>query len=319
MPEPTAVPLFPEVKNDPLTAQGLDANLYRVQPQVVRQSSPLFPNTQQEYTHPATIKSGPMFAELMVAGRIRSVNFATGLAGQGWQIDQNGLITATRIQLNNFVPHSNAAFTFTGAWTTENVNVLYSGGRRVSSTVGDSFTLVFYGTSVGIVAEKASNLGKLTTSIDGGASTTTDLYSGDLSTRQVVYQTTTLLPGRHTLTGTVATKNASSSGNTVGIQGFVKSPTDGIKVEDISADLYVTSYSTQTDANGYQKMTTTGTPSGWMMWQIAAFRLSEAIMSDATATDPKLATATNVFYFYNGAATTTYDNTRSILISKISA
>ena len=245
----------------------------------------------------------------------QSANFIEGETG--WRLNANGLFEATRIKLDNFIPYSNSAIDFTGTWAEETVNILYGGGRKVSSTIGDTFTITFTGSSIGLIMEKGGSMGKFYASVDGGEETLVDLYVNAIVSRTVVYQQTGLSNSEHVLTVTVATKNASSSANNVGVQGYVKSPTDGIRLEDISADLYATSYATQTNGNGYVKSTTTGTPSGWIMWGIMGFILAEGDMSDATLTDPMLCNSTNAFYMYNGAASTTYVNTRVILISKI--
>lgn len=248
-------------------------------------------------------------------GAIQSANFVEG--STGWRFSSNGLIEGTRLKLDNFVPYTDDTVSFSGSWTPESVVILYGGGRTVSSTVGDTFTITFTGSSIGLVMEKGADQGKIDIVIDGESITTVDLYSTVLSSRQVAYSITTLDPGEHTLVATVATKNPSASDNNVGLQGYVKSPTDGIRLEDISADLFAASFSTGTDGNGYAKGTSTGIPSGWVAWGIMGFLLSEADMSDATLTDPKLAVSTNAFYLYNGAASTSYVNTRIFLISKI--
>jgi len=249
----------------------------------------------------------------------QSANFLEGVTG--WRMNANGLIEGTRLQLDNFVPYTDESFSFSGTWTDETVVVLYGGARKISSTIGDTFTITFRGTSIGLIMEKGATLGKISVSIDGGDATLVDLYDTKLTSREVVFQATGLAEREHILIATVATKNGSSSGNTVGIQGYVKSPTIGLRLEDISADLFAASFITATDGNGYAKMTSTGLPADKVAWGIMGFQLAEGDMADpvGTSTDPlpKLAHGTNVFYLYNGKASTNYTNTRIFLTSKI--
>ena len=71
-----------------------------------------------------------------------------------------------------------------------------------------------------------------------------------------------------------------------------------------------------TDANGYAK-TIFNSPSGYSAYCIVGITLTEAVMSDATTTDPKLAWRAAEIYLYNGAASTTYTIGITLLISKI--
>jgi hypothetical protein len=101
----------------------------------------------------------------------------------------------------------------TGTWSDATIASLY--GARSSATVGDTDVFTWYGSTFQIGYERSTSQGKFTWSTDGGGATTVDAYlnaSAILGTATVGQG---LTEGWHTTTVTIATKNASSSGNTV--------------------------------------------------------------------------------------------------------
>jgi len=248
-------------------------------------------------------------------GAFQSANFIQNVTG--WRLNADGLIEGARISLNNYVERDDESITFSGSWTNSNLAAFYAFKSKISSTVGDYFEITFTGTSIGIPMETAGNLGKIDFVLDDGETETVDLYrSSGLTTRSLVYQKTGLSLREHTLRGTIATKNPSSNGNFVRFQGYVKSPTAGIRVEDISADIFISAENVLTDGNGYATTSVFSLPSGWNNWCIIGAYLTEAVMSDATTTDPKVSWARDQFYIYNGAAATTYQLNKMFLISQ---
>ncbi len=228
----------------------------------------------------------------------------------------DGIITARRLILENFFNDNHSSITYTGAWTQDAVGVLLGGTRTTSNIVGNSFDISFFGTSIGLILERANNLGRLTISIDGVVIETVDLYSVSLWSRSVVWQRTNLSNENHILRGVVATRNVLSTDNRVGLQGYTLFPHDGIKMEQLSCDLFAYGVSLLTDANGYVR-TTLSVPVGYSVYCIVGMMLSEAVMSDNIFTDPKLAWRASELYLYNGAANTTYTTTITLLLSRI--
>lgn len=245
---------------------------------------------------------------------LQSANFVESVVG--WRLNANGLIEGTRLRLDNFIARDDSSISYVGTWADENVNTFYGQGSHYSSTVGDTFTIQFTGASIGVVAEKSNAAGKIDFSLDGGATETIDLYSTTSFTRSVIYSKTGLSNKPHTLVGTIATKNASSSSNKIRIQGYVKSPTDGIKVDAISADVITISLSMQTDANGYATSAAPSVPSGYSSWCITGAQLTTSVMDDATTPDPKISTILNTIYLYGGGDTITYAVLVEFLVSK---
>ena len=253
-------------------------------------------------------------------GAFQSANFVEGETG--WQMSSNGLIEGTRLKLDNFVPSHDSSIVYSpigfGGWTEGSIVVGYDLTPKISSTIGHSFQITFTGTSIGLIFPKASNSGKVSISIDGGGETLVDLYQSQVTWRSIVFSAEGLSSGTHTLVGTVAEKNPDSSDNIIAFQGYVKSPGEGIKLSDISADLYLFAGDITTDGNGYAESTSFILPADKIVWAITGVAFNdESIMSDATLTEPKLAWRDQSVYLYNGAANETYSIIRTLIISII--
>ena len=68
-----------------------------------------------------------------------------------FKVDMNGIIEAKRLTLKNFINDDDPSIVYTGTWTQENVGTLYGGTRTISNTVGDYFTISFFGISIGLI------------------------------------------------------------------------------------------------------------------------------------------------------------------------
>lgn len=113
-------------------------------------------------------------------------------------------------------------------WSISTPGIPHFGGSVFfSSTLNATASFAFSGTEVSWVAAKWYNRGQAAVSVDGGPETTVDLYSagtGDLSTvltQQVVYTSSGLSDGPHTLTIRVlGTKQTASSDYLITIDAF---------------------------------------------------------------------------------------------------
>ena len=233
-----------------------------------------------------------------------------------FRVDMDGIVYAKRLTLENFVNDNDPSITYTGIWVREAVGVLYGRSRTVSNTVGNHFEISFIGTSIGLILERTGNQGQLEISIDGIVITTIDLFSTALFSRSVVWQRTNLENRAHILRGTVRMRNVSATDNRIGLQGYTLFPHEGIKMEQLSCDLYSFFGNLTTDANGYVK-TVPSVPSGYSVYCIVGVSLSESVMSDTILTDPKIAWKTTSIFLYNGAANTTYAVAVTLLLSKL--
>ena len=228
-----------------------------------------------------------------------------------------GEIFAKRLTLENFVKYDDSSISYTGTWTAYTQAFCYGRGEKVSTTVDDYFEISFFGKSIGLLMTKSVNKGKLKIYIDNVFLETIDLYNSVILTRMLVWQKIDLAHTVHTLKGVVETKNPSSSGNGVGLQGYTLFPHSGIKVEQLSADLYIYAVNKTTDANGYAGGTVSA-PAGYVAIAAVGITLQPGTMSDADQTDPKLCWRGDpLYYLYNGKADTTYTVEIGVLISKL--
>ncbi len=113
--------------------------------------------------------------------------------------------------------------TYTGTWsyTPTDLTKFYGGTRAFSQTVGDTASFTFSGTGVRLYGSKASTLGKLSMSIDGGPATVVNCFQPSTGDKYdylaKFYEINGLASGTHTLLATVATKDPASSGNGVSL------------------------------------------------------------------------------------------------------
>jgi hypothetical protein len=252
-------------------------------------------------------------------GTLESNNYVSGETG--WRLEPdgdaefNGTLTARRISLDSFIPYTDSSVTYTGTWANHS-NALYpAGGAKVSTTINDTFEIAFTGTSIGLWTEKG-DFGKIEVYIDNVLQTTVDLYNANgTNVRHVFYSTTGLTNAAHVIKGKIVAKNASASSEGLRFQGYTLYPGDGIKMAELSTDMLLMSFNVSTDGNGYVA-STPGVLTGYSEYCIVGVSLTTSVMSDATATDPKLAVFASTFYLYNGAASTSYDVRVTFLASK---
>ncbi len=113
-----------------------------------------------------------------------------------------------------------------GSWTMSSVSGASGGYVRHSSTAGDSATLTFSGTSVGLVSSRGRGRGIAEIWLDGSLVTTVDLYAAALSPARVVWApTAALAAGPHSLRVVVTgTRNAAATKNRIDIDAFLVWP-----------------------------------------------------------------------------------------------
>ena len=113
---------------------------------------------------------------------------------------------------------SNAALSYGGTWSgTIALTGAFGGSVRQSSTAKSSVRYSFTGTVVQLVSTRASDRGRVSVRVDGGAPVIVDLYASTTATRQVVFSRTRLTAGtQHQIEVVVeGTRNASSTGTRV--------------------------------------------------------------------------------------------------------
>jgi len=136
------------------------------------------------------------------------------------------------------------------------------GAYRMSNVANDTVTYTFSGTSIKWITTKAANMGKALVTIDGISAGTFDLYSAStLWNQQIVFGN--LSSGSHKIVIKVlGTKNASSTGFNVALDGFlVGSATKAVQETALAMQYNSWIAKTQTLASGnsYASSDTFGT------------------------------------------------------------
>jgi|GEM_PF-4196471 len=104
-----------------------------------------------------------------------------------------------------------------GAWTSSTLTGVGMGNGaavRTSTTIGDTLTVSWFGTQLAYGMQAGPDQGAVSVVTDGGAAVPHDLYLST-GTQQLFKATALLGQALHTTVFTIATKNASSSANTV--------------------------------------------------------------------------------------------------------
>jgi hypothetical protein len=71
-------------------------------------------------------------------------------------ITQAGVINASRLNLNNYIHHTDASVTFTGTWSTTSISAYNGGSGKFSGTVGDYFEIAFSGKYISLFGERSA-------------------------------------------------------------------------------------------------------------------------------------------------------------------
>jgi hypothetical protein len=115
---------------------------------------------------------------------------------------------------------ASSSVVYTGSWTHASDPLYYNSTKSTSSTVGNKVVYTFTGTNVSLFGRKGAAYGKISVSVDGGTATVLDCYWARELYRKEIFRATGLASGSHTLTVTVAAKNAYASANTVAVDYF---------------------------------------------------------------------------------------------------
>jgi YVTN family beta-propeller protein len=112
---------------------------------------------------------------------------------------------------------TDARMTWSGRWNTYTSATRSGGSWRYTSWPGSAVEFTVSGSSVRLVSSKSPGYGIAKVSVDGGSAESVDLYSPSWGHKQVVFERG-LASGTHSVrVWTDGTKNAASSGTTVGV------------------------------------------------------------------------------------------------------
>ncbi|TDE11145.1 alpha-L-fucosidase [Jiangella asiatica] len=120
---------------------------------------------------------------------------------------------------------NDSAITYTGSWEPGGASDGYNGTRHVSRTAGSAAELTFEGTGVAVLAQTRPGHGIAAISVDGGEPHLVDTYSPTRQDQVVVWETTGLAPGAHTVRIEVTgTKNPAATNTWIGLDAFIVTP-----------------------------------------------------------------------------------------------
>jgi C1A family cysteine protease len=143
---------------------------------------------------PAAAAAGPVSVRVAAAG---------GTTADTSADDYTYTVAPTRYQQNA------AGLVYGGTWSTVTISSASGSSYTRSSTSTGSVSFAFNGSSVGLIATKASGMGKANVSIDGGAATVVDLYAATTAYQQLVFTKGGLTQGLHIVKITWNSTNAS--------------------------------------------------------------------------------------------------------------
>ncbi len=172
---------------------------------------------------------------------------------------KNASSTGTSIALDSFRVLSSVTPVGVGTYQNDNANISYSGGWTTNFSTYDSggshansyssaasASLVFTGTSVQWISRKTPASGINEVYIDGAKVATVDRYSPTGQFQQILYQTTTLAPGTHTITiKNTGSRNPNSTGTGVLVDAILvpvdtrPDPVTGLAVRQVTTGIAI--------------------------------------------------------------------------------
>jgi hypothetical protein len=121
------------------------------------------------------------------------------------------------------VQETAAAVAYGGTWASGAVTGASGGNVRFSGTAGATATYTFSGNTVAWVSTRGANRGIAQVRLDGVLVATVNLFSATSTPRTIVYATSGLAAGTHTLqVRATGTHGAGSTGNRVDIDAFLR-------------------------------------------------------------------------------------------------
>jgi hypothetical protein len=132
-------------------------------------------------------------------------------------IDRADALSATRIDANA-TTGTHLTYSGSGWGSTTGIWDMYAGTARWDPSSGNTASLTFSGTEVAVHAVKDTDQGIMSISVDGGTPVSVDDYAATRFASGVVWTSSALSTGSHTLTITVTgSHNGSSSGSTIAL------------------------------------------------------------------------------------------------------
>lgn len=182
----------------------------------------------------------PSFADAQAWQALGEVQYAISAVQDGEESLKTPWITPSDLRsLMGMVDDTDPAISWTGAWGDWKESVNYNGTIKYleNLTGQDSAELTFVGTGIEVISCTNHDRGMLEISIDGEVAETVDTYTPSTVRQSVVFSTTDLDYGRHTIkVRATNTKNSASSWEKVEIDAFRILNTQAVPAESLQID-----------------------------------------------------------------------------------
>lgn len=159
--------------------------------------------------------------------QVRIAQATIGAEGPGVQVESDGTDSVRLAPMEpELIDDASSEIVYTGAWTHADASADYTAGdlfgtESFTDTVGAAAELTFTGTGVGLFSARADNLGIVKISVDDKPAETVDLYGPGKVPAQLVFRSSQLAYGRHTIrVECTGTKNAASKGTHALVDAF---------------------------------------------------------------------------------------------------
>ncbi|WP_326673379.1 glycoside hydrolase family 2 protein [Streptomyces sp. NBC_01257] len=159
--------------------------------------------------------------------QVRIARATAGAEGPGVQVESDGTDSVRLAPMEpDLIDDASSEVVYTGDWTHADASAGYTAGdlfgtESFTTAAGAKAELTFTGTGVGLYSARADNLGIIRISLDGEPVKTVDLYGPGKVPAQLVFRSTELAYGRHTVTvECTGTKNAESKGTHALVDAF---------------------------------------------------------------------------------------------------
>ena len=235
-----------------------------------------------------------------------------------FRVSKSGKVIATSLVLENYKDCEDSSVTYTGTWIYSKQGTFMGSKGRRTSVAGSKFTISYFGPDIVLFMDRNVDQGLVQVTLDDAVLGSADLYTPYYEVRGAAIQVLNKTNTAHVL----EIELLPTYGGYARFQGYSLFPNAGINLEQLDCDLIAYTTSRTLNANGYLKFDAAslvdqyGNPTH-STYCIVGVMLSEAVMSDATLTDPKIAWRTEEVYLYNGAPGATYSVTVTLMVSKL--
>jgi len=286
---------------------------------------PSYVGTASVSLFPSDIYSGLAYTKWRVDGAAWTNGTAVSVPASAlgahvlewYSVDNLGHAEATKtasLRVLARTEQTDARITYRGSWTTTS-NASHSAGTvgRTSGPAPAAAYATFRGTSVDLIAQKASSFGIAEVSLDGAAPVDVDLYSASTAYKTVAWSAVGLADTTHTVSVTYSgRKNAASSGTTIDLDAI---DVGGTLVADTAPPVTTSSVGSSAWRSGTETVTLSAVETDTYV-ATTYYRINGGTLTAYTGPFPVAAEGTNTVNYYSvdGAGNTEATKTATVRI-----